>query len=897
MQSWLRIGVRSYLTQWLLLGTALLILGTFIAWNLYSEYRSTDAVERERLSTQAKVINENLGRQLISTNLALDSIRSDLPYLSAQKDGKLLISQRLQAMREAMPGIRAITIFDAEGTLTARSPDQFVGQNFSNREYFKIARDGGDPTKLYVSPPFQAATGEHVINMVKVLTDAHGAFNGALLASLDPTYFSVLLDSVRYAPDMLASLAHWDGKLFLMIPSRTGVEGLDLYQPGTFFTIHRNSGNNESLLSGIVYATGDERMMALLTIKPDKVPMDKPLVLSLSRDLPSIFMSWRNGLHVHVGLYMLLLLTSVIGMTLFHKRLRAYDHLVESQEAERRETEANLRIAAAAFESQEAMMITDANSVVLRVNRAFTDITGYAPEEVVGQTPRLLKSDRHPPEFYGEMWESISRTGSWQGEVWDRRKNGEIYPKWLTISAVKDSHGSVTHYIGTHYDITERKHAEDKIKELAFFDQLTGLPNRTLLQDRLKQTLAASLRKDNYGALLFIDLDNFKSLNDTMGHDIGDLLLKEVASRLRKSVREGDTVARLGGDEFVVVLSDLTSDERDAAAAAETVSEKILGALNQTFLLSDVQHHSSASIGVTLFKGIVASVDDLMKQADLAMYKSKEAGRNRVRFFDPTLESAVRERVAMEADLRLALDNRQLLLHYQPQIAGKKQLIGAEVLVRWQHPTRGMVTPADFIPLAEETGLILPLGHWVLETACAQLAAWADQPSLSHLTLAVNVSARQIHHIDFVDQVLAILDCTGAKPQQLKLELTESLLVENIQDIIDKMFALKAKGVGFSLDDFGTGYSSLSYLKRLPLDQLKIDQSFVRDVLVDPNDAAIARTVITLAQSLSLGVIAEGVETEAHLEFLTSSGCHAYQGYFFSRPLPLERFEEFAKQN
>jgi diguanylate cyclase (GGDEF)-like protein/PAS domain S-box-containing protein len=554
-------------------------------------------------------------------------------------------------------------------------------------------------------------------------------------------------------------------------------------------------------------------------------------------------------------------------------------------------TEIELRIAAAAFESQEAMMVTDADNVILRVNRAFVEVTGYTPAEVVGRTPRLLQSGRHDANFYREMWETIIRTGAWQGEVWDRRKDGTVYPKWLTISAVKDNRGTVTHYIGSHYDITERKIAEEKIKQLAFFDQLTGLPNRTLLQDRLKQTMAASSRSDSYGALLFIDLDNFKTLNDTLGHDKGDLLLKQVAQRLTLCVREGDTVAHLSGDEFVVVLAGLNTDGASAAADIETIAEKILASLNQTYLLADVMHHSTASIGITLFKGDPISIDELMKQADLAMYKSKEAGRNTWHFFDPGMESAVKERAALEDDLRLALREQQFVLHYQAQVVGKGRPTGAEVLVRWQHPQRGMVLPGEFIPLAEDTGLILPLGEWVLDAACRQLALWATEPELKHLTLAVNVSAHQFGQIDFVDQVLTVLKNTGANPQSLKLELTESLLVDNVQDIIEKMFALKAKGVGFSLDDFGTGYSSLSYLKRLPLDQLKIDQSFVRDILVDPNDAAIARTIVALAESLGLGVIAEGVETETQRDFLARSGCHAFQGYLYSKPVPLDKFE------
>jgi diguanylate cyclase (GGDEF)-like protein/PAS domain S-box-containing protein len=555
-----------------------------------------------------------------------------------------------------------------------------------------------------------------------------------------------------------------------------------------------------------------------------------------------------------------------------------------------------LRIAATVFESQEAMLITDSNSVILSVNRAFTEITGYAREEAIGQTPRLLKSDRHSAAFYREMWESLHRIGVWQGEVWDRRKNGEVYPKWLTISAVKNASGTVTHYVGTHFDITERKKDEAKIEELAFFDQLTGLPNRTLLLDRLRQAMTVSERTGSFGALLLLDLDKFKTLNDTLGHEMGDELLKQVAKRLATCVRAGDTVARLGGDEFLVMLANLSVSEVDAANQAEAVADKVMAALNQTYQLGDVAYLSTPSIGVTLFRDHLTSIDDLTKQADLAMYKAKAAGRNLIRFFDPAMEIAVMERAALDKDLRQALQEKQFLLHYQPQIAGDSQLTGAEVLVRWQHPQRGMVSPADFIPMAEETGLILPLGHWVLETACAQLARWATRPGMEHLTLAVNVSAHQFREPDFVAKVQKVVAQTGANPRRLKLELTESMLVDNVDDIIAKMFMLKASGIGFSLDDFGTGYSSLSYLKRLPLDQLKIDQSFVRDVLSDPNDAAIARTVVALAQSLGLGVIAEGVETEAQKDFLASSGCHAYQGYFFSRPLPLADFEQFARQ-
>ena len=444
-------------------------------------------------------------------------------------------------------------------------------------------------------------------------------------------------------------------------------------------------------------------------------------------------------------------------------------------------------------------------------------------------------------------------------------------------------------------DITERKHAEKTINRLAFFDQLTDLPNRTLLRDRLKQALANSQRSGSYGALLLIDLDYFKTLNDTLGHDMGDLLLKMVAQRLTECVREEDTVARQGGDEFVVMLVSLSESQREAASRIERVGRKIIAALNQTYELKSIPYRISPSIGVSVFLGQQDEADTLLKQADLAMYKAKDAGRNTLRFFDPDMARDVLKRVSLDHDLREAVQKEQFVLHYQAQVTGNR-VTGSEALLRWQHPERGLVFPGEFIAVIEETGLILPVGQWVLERACKQLADWATQPEMSHLTVAVNISARQINHEGFVNQVLMALDRSGANPQRLKLELTESLLVNNVEETIGKMAVLKARGVGFSLDDFGTGYSSLSYLKRMPLDQLKIDQSFVRDLLTDPNDAAIAKMIVVLAETLGLTVIAEGVETEAQRDLLTQNGCHAYQGYFFSRPLPLDEFESFVKR-
>ncbi len=565
---------------------------------------------------------------------------------------------------------------------------------------------------------------------------------------------------------------------------------------------------------------------------------------------------------------------------------------------ERKATEDQLRKLSQAIEqSSDSVIITNVDATIEYVNEAFVRSTGFSREEALGKNPRILQSGKTPRETYTAMWDAMIHGKPWNGEFVNQHKDGREYIESAVLSPIRQSDGRITHYVAVNTDITAKKEAQDRINSLAFYDPLTELPNRRLLLDRLKRATAASARNGRYGALLFIDLDNFKTLNDTLGHDIGDLLLQQTGVRLAECVREGDTVARLGGDEYVLLLESLSEDAQDAATSAKAVGEKILLALNQPYQLAGFTCHSSPSIGVTLFADHSGSLEDLLKHADLAMYQAKEAGRNTLRFFEPEMQAAVSTRAALESDLREALQTGQFLLYYQAQVDRAGGITGVEALLRWHHPQRGLVSPLTFIPLAEDTGLVVPIGRWVLEVACAQLSAWSCRPEMSGLSIAVNVSARQFFQLDFVAQILAILEQTGANPNRLKLELTESLLVSNIEDVITKMQTLKAIGVGFSLDDFGTGYSSLSYLKRLPLDQLKIDQSFVRDILTDANDAAIAKMVIVLAGSLGLAVIAEGVETVPQRDFLAVHGCHAYQGYLFSKPIPIEEFEEFAARN
>ena len=556
---------------------------------------------------------------------------------------------------------------------------------------------------------------------------------------------------------------------------------------------------------------------------------------------------------------------------------------------DRKLAEEMLRISAIAFESQSAMIVTTPNSVILRVNRAFTTLTGYSAKEVIGQTPHIFSSGRHDKGFFDAMWRTLTETGHWQGEIWNRRKNGMIVAEWLNISAVAAPDGSVTHYVGTFTDIAENKDALAEIHRLAYYDSLTHLPNRRLLQDRLGQALVAASRKGLYGAILFLDLDNFKTLNDTRGHDAGDQLLIEVARRLRCAVRECDIVGRLGGDEFVVLLEDLSTEAEVAAILSKQVAEKVRDDLANPYSFDGYEFHCTASIGIRLYRDR-ETTEELFRQADLAMYQAKMAGKNLLCFFDQSMQEMVNARSDMEKNLRHALEQNQFKLFFQSQVYRNRQIVGAEVLLRWQHLERGLVSPLEFIPLAEETNLILPIGLWLLETACAQLKVWAGDSRTRQLRLAINVSARQFRHPDFVEQVQQSLSSNMINPELLELELTENLILDDINDTTVKMHALRDIGVRFSLDDFGTGYSSFSDLTNLPFDQVKIDRSFVHNIGVISTDAIIVQTIIGMAHNLGIEVIAEGVETEAQRTFLEQYGCHACQGYLFSKPVPIEEF-------
>jgi diguanylate cyclase (GGDEF)-like protein/PAS domain S-box-containing protein len=564
---------------------------------------------------------------------------------------------------------------------------------------------------------------------------------------------------------------------------------------------------------------------------------------------------------------------------------------------ERLHTEAALRQSVVFSESLlQAMPVPvfhkDAQGRYTGCNSAFTGFIGKSRDEVVGKTVFEVSPQQFSNVYRDKDLELLDDpVGVQVYESKVRYSDGTAHDVVFHKARMLDEGGKPSGIIGVILDITERKKAEQQVHQLAFYDPLTGLPNRRLLMDRLQHAFAASARSQHYGAIMFLDLDHFKTLNDTRGHEIGDLLLKEVAVRLSSCVRDGDTVVRLGGDEFVVILEALSNNAHEAATQTERTAEKIQAVLNRPYLIKEQTHHISPSIGIVMFRGHQEGVDDLLRYADIAMYQAKTAGRNTIRFYDPETQSAIEARAELETELRLALENNHFKPYYQLQVDSRQRVLGAEVLLRWQHPQRGLIPPAQFIPILEESGMIVPVGLWVLQAACKQLHAWQDGVLTRDLTLAVNVSAKQFRQPDFVARVQRVLLDSGAKPSHLKLELTESTVLENVEDTIAKMRELKLLGISFSMDDFGTGYSSLQYLKRLPLDQIKIDQSFVRDIASDLNDAAIVQTIIAMSEALGLNVIAEGVETEEQMEFLDLRGCHAFQGFLFGKPLPLEEFE------
>lgn len=568
-------------------------------------------------------------------------------------------------------------------------------------------------------------------------------------------------------------------------------------------------------------------------------------------------------------------------------------YLIGEDLTERMALEKYHRLSKSVFENTiEGISITDSDGIIEMVNPAFTRITGYSKEEAVGKNPSILRSEAHDDEFYRNMWNSLKKKGEWKGEIWNRRKSGEAYPEWLSINAIRDAKGRVRHYIAVFHDISEIKDREEKLKFHADFDALTGLPNRMLFVDRLERSIAYAERNNQMMAILFLDLDNFKKINDSCGHHVGDLFLKEVASRLSAICRREDTVARLGSDEFIFILPRNT-DELNAAAAVR----RIRSALEKPICIKEHEFYVSISIGVTVFPNDGTTVELLMKNAEMALNRAKREGEGNVLFYTSTMSDLVARRVEIENGLRKAVDKGELRVLYQPKVeTGTGMVTGSEALMRWHRSEGEVVSPMEFIPVAEEIGVIFPMGEWILREAARQTRAWHDM-GFSHMTIAVNLSAKQFKDEMLVEMIGRVLADSGLKPSFLNLEITENIVMEDVEKAVKIMLSLSGMGIGISIDDFGTGYSSLSYLKKFPLNVLKIDKSFVRDIPDSDDDVAIAMAILSLAKNMNLKVVAEGVETVEQLEFMEKNGCDEIQGYLFSKPVEPSALTELLEKS
>jgi diguanylate cyclase (GGDEF)-like protein/PAS domain S-box-containing protein len=841
---------RRQLAEWLLLAAILsgsALMGAYFSW---SEQRLTEETEITRMDTQTRLVDDNLRTQMAGLRSALASVRDAVA--SQPRDCRTTCGAlALKALKGAMPGVRALLVVDGGGNVRA-GHDTYYTNHVGDGNLVQNLNRMHDPGRVYLLRPKEPALPAGDIYASMPVPAPSG---GAVVAILGPDYFNAVMRPVLYAPDMRGAITEENG---MRDPSPT---------------------------------TRDGRIIVQRSIAPINTALDRTLVVTVSRNLDHLLGPTRHLTYVAGIGWLLLALGSVTALLGIQRRRLAQREWSEHRLAER------------AAEAQRVEMALDGSGLGLwewELARHRTHLDARAAA-MIGYTSEQADSDTDwmqgvHPDDRASVERSLAlhldgRQPTFEVEYRQRHANG----CWVWLHSrgkvvERGAGGEPRRMVGTRQDISVRKNAETEIEHLAFYDSLTDLPNRRLLHDRLRQALANSERGGRVGAVLFIDLDNFKDLNDTLGHDMGDRLLQQVASRLRLMTREADTVARLGGDEFVVLLENLDNTGGCARRHAELVAGKIIQALSAAYYLEGHELHSTPSIGIALYGDQqYQTVDELLKQADVAMYDAKAEGRNRFRFFSPLMQAAVAEQAALENDLRHAVQRAELFLCFQPIVDNGGRMTCAEALVRWQHPVRGLVVPADFIPVAERSALILAIGDWVLTQACVQLAQWAREMPGRSVQIAVNVSARQFSQDDFVDKVLRALQLSGADPRHLKVELTESVLLHDVEEVIAKMTSLKARGVCFALDDFGTGYSSLSYLQRLPLDQLKIDKSFVHCMLDSQNAATIVCAIVALAESLDMDVVAEGVETEAQRQFLRECGCRNYQGYLIGKPVPAEK--------
>jgi diguanylate cyclase (GGDEF)-like protein/PAS domain S-box-containing protein len=870
-------------TEWMLLAAGMLSTGVLLAGMVWHEHRDALEDDAVRMREQALVIDQTLHRQLDALRWSLDGARTALAPGSAC--GPACRATLLQTLRHAMPGVRSLAAVGPDGRIELA--DTNTGrQHLGDRRFVASLAQMCSGDTMYLSDPYESEAGRFDVKAAMSLSSTDGCGRGAIVATLNPDYFDAVMRSALYASDMIIALSDAGGRRLLYVPADAAEMRAAPDGPDRALGAHRGTGSQVSVLRA-PDAAGAERLVVQRSMQLGDLGVDRALVISLSRDADLIGAGWRNLAVVSLAGWVLFWLTGAAALLYAQRRRDMLDSDVRDSAA--RHLEAAERADLALTGASIGLWDWHLPSGKRKVDSRACAILGYTSDEHEAEDFDGLALV-HPDDIDG-LRSAVDRhllgaAPDVDAEFRMRHRNGHwvwVHSRGKVVERAPD--GSPVRMVGTRCDISGRKQAEADIVNLAFFDGLTHLPNRRLLMDRLGHALAKCERNGGYGAVLFIDMDDFKAINDSRGHTVGDRMLEMVGFRLQQVTRDIDTVARHGGDEFVLLLEDLGGTLADATAHAELVARKIVNALSLAYSLDGQELRSTSSIGVALFGNGHVVAQDLLRQADMAMYEAKSAGGAGFRFFDPAMQAAVDATTSLETDLRFALARREFELWYQPVVDQLGTMIGAEALIRWRHPRDGLTGPGSFVAQAEKSGLIVGIGDWVLQEACRQLVLWARDPASADLTIAVNVSARQFRQDDFVPRLVEILALSGADPHRLKLELTETVLLTDIEDTIVRMHALKQYGIGFSLDDFGTGYSSLSYLQRLPLDQLKIDQSFVRDMLRTPHAASIVQAIINLASSLGLHVVAEGVEDEDQWDRLREIGCLSFQGYLFSRPM------------
>ncbi|CAM5434047.1 EAL domain-containing protein [Thauera mechernichensis] len=863
------------------------LVATVLALNLFIAglLAYTLEVAKERKEEEVRVTVENLSLlldQSVSSSireidLALREVQKHLEW-SLRDEGvidRTAMDELIDFHRDWLSAIAEVRVTNAAGeVILGHAVTPATRVSYADRSFF-LEHQAGDAGRTLASTLlYGRIAGTWIVVFSRRYNDASGRFAGVVTAAVPVAFFERLLSGLRLGPNGIALVRDMDMTLIARFPTLDSPAG----QVGT-------RGGSQELRDIVASGVGAQAFYSARTadginrINAYRKLASMPAFVVVGWGEDDYLAQWHYDRWKAIVFFLTFCAVTLVAGGLLWRLVRATER-------------ANQRSRILLQNASDGINITDAAGTVVEASDAFCRMIGHPRADVIGMNVTQWDAG-FSADGLREVTERLLESSEvLTFETVYRRRDGGTFPVEITAFALEVDGRRVLFCSAR--DISARKSAEAEVRQLAYYDALTGLPNRRLLLERLEAAQAASAKLGSRGALLFIDLDNFKTINDTVGHQQGDALLKEVASVLGRCVRKEDTVARLGGDEFVVMLENLDEREDAAARVAEAIGGKILQALRKTFAVGNCERRVSASIGVTLFGGEAGeALEEPLMRADLAMYQAKYAGRDAMRFFNPQMQADAQIRAELEAGLWSALEKGQFVLEYQPQVRGSAKVIGVEALVRWRHPERGLVSPAEFIPIAEENGLIVPLGRWVIETACVQLAAWASVPGRAELSIAVNVSARQFLQPDFVADVLGALERSGACAQRLEIELTESTLITDIEQIIARMEVLRAHGLRFSLDDFGTGYSSLAYLKRLPLDQVKIDRSFVRDILVDPNDAAIATMITVLGETLGLVVVAEGVETEAQRDCLLQIGCRAYQGFLFSRPLGAVQLEAF----